>query len=189
MKRFFMLAAACGALLLASGAQAFCVYNFTNVPVKYTGYYYGSGGAMDKTLKASKITHRDSKGNFNAEPVKDCCHWSNTDCSPGKRNKVVQSNVIVNFSTYNSGLAYHGDQCGIFIQGDGPIVKHISDGYMEIMHPTSNDGSMKRGSYFINVRNADGKLKARYSCPAAITPAKPGDFVPGPGDIFEALLS
>ena len=117
---------------------------------------------------------------------KECCNWQNSGCNPrGKQTSVIEASIRTDYT--GGTFAKGGSRCGVFVQGDGALVKHTAGGYL-IVNPTTQNYHPDNVKYYVESYTHDHKLVARYTCPPKIMGLSPKDFIPGPGAIFEALI-
>ena len=109
-------------LMFTPSANAFCVYNETKDRINYQEETNALSGAMEKTIAAGG---------------KECCNWKDSGCNPaGKQTSVIEASIRTDYTTRVLGKS--GPMCGIFVQGEGALVKHTAGGYL-IVKPTTKE--------------------------------------------------
>lgn len=158
-------------------ANAFCVYNKSDKPARFQQVEMWKG--MTTLIKPGD---------------KACCNWKEKDCNPSKKQNATLKAILGAGDDSKKHSSYaKGENCGVFKQGDGASLKHEAGGYLVIenysKYDAKKDKDSKNPTYFVTSYSADHAVKARYTCPPTYEKMGVKDFLPGVGDIFEAILA
>ena len=158
-------------------ANAFCVYNKSDKPANFRQQEMWKG--MSTMIKPGD---------------KACCNWKEKDCNPSKKqNATLKAKLGAGDDSKKNSSYAKGEECGVFKQGDGASLKHEAGGYLVIENYKQYDAKKnkdnKNPTYYVTSHSADHTVKARYTCPPMAEKMSAKDFLPGVGDIFEAILT
>lgn len=127
-----LITVAAGLLGFATPADAFCVYNDADKPVKF---YTGSGHGA----------HFNSQW---LDPGKNsCCHWSNVMCNGSKEQKRLVTMTVIVWMPAGGGLGFHPDlNCGHFQFEAGGYLKAARNGPHYIVRAFNINNSLRSES-------------------------------------------
>lgn len=188
----------------APAAHAFCIENYTTEKLsvveliedkdaKAKNFWIKKGMWTDVTSVAVpgdvarswfKNNPNVPKGNPNAQPVPGtaCCHWSNEDCNPSKRQHAFLHTQITVLGGGQNNLF-----CGQAVEGDYMAVKFVAGGRVQIWaNPKFNANagpSAKNPKYLAYVLNVEDVHIKTYPCPGAPRGATWMDLIPDWSDV------
>lgn len=207
-----------GLLMLGGGlfglntAHAFCIYNSTSSPVyaqqlNVTQQLAFRG--MSKIIPAASNPTENRRGlglnlpkelndpNPRTSPGSECCHWSNGECNPSKRqDSVVAAMLRVQVKQGTNLLVGRtggeGYFCGQQDAQDNWAVPFAAGGFVTVepyaKHDARKEISARNPKFVAKVFAVNGQHVKTYPCPGATRNSSWRDLEPDWSDVATVLL-